>query len=362
MFANLGENIALRIADAGFRRALVVNDRCVGTHRFARIEHRRKHIVLHNQFAAAGLGCRFALRHHGRNTLADKADDAVQDSGVVRVGAFVFVPGARIELCRRVFPGQHGAHAGDRQGGVLANRHDARMRMGRAQQLEMQKSGRRDVQRVARGTVDDGASRGCRYAAAGDTRRLPRPFRSRVRREWHFRSRHSRCIGRCSPSAPKEGLAAAELLEARRRHDQARRTEAAHWKPWACRKACCIGCSSPVSREAASMVGHRPVVGAIGGNQTRVHRLTAVEKHGCRRRNRRRRSVFFTPKHPSSRRNVRRHRPMCRGREVVALSVHQEIRHAGPALSPASSRRGSLRHTLQSHLPAPGGRLPWTSS
>ena len=67
----------------------------------------------------------------------------------------ILVRRGRIELARHVLPGEHGDHAGHRESLVALDRSDARMRMRRAQHLEMKRAIRRDVERVARLAGDD---------------------------------------------------------------------------------------------------------------------------------------------------------------------------------------------------------------
>ena len=118
---NLGESVALRIANARLR-TFVMQDRGARAHRFFGIEHRRQHVIIDNELAAAGFGRRFALRNHSSDTLADEADNPVEECRVVGVGEFDFMSGARIELCRRIFKRQHRAHARHRQRAVLFDR------------------------------------------------------------------------------------------------------------------------------------------------------------------------------------------------------------------------------------------------
>ncbi len=144
------------IVDARLR-SFVVNDRGARLHRCLRIENGGKDLVVDDQPVAARLGRGFAIGHHGGDALTDKTHNPVQYRGVVGIDALVLVPGGRVKLCRRVFISQDRAHARNRQCAVLADRFDPRMRMRRAQQLEMQKPGRCDVHRVAGGAADNGA-------------------------------------------------------------------------------------------------------------------------------------------------------------------------------------------------------------
>ena len=79
-----------------------------------------------------------------------------------------------------------------------------------------------------------------------------------------------------------------------------------HWKAWASRNACCIGCSSPswaspsivvTSRPAARKAGMRQLWTGVPSSQT----VQAPQSPASQ--------PFLTPNQPCSRRKVRRHWP-----------------------------------------------------
>ena len=67
----------------------------------------------------------------------------------------ILVRGRRVELARHVLPGEHGNHARHGHCLIALDRLDARMRMRRAQHVQMQRAVRRNVERVARPSGDD---------------------------------------------------------------------------------------------------------------------------------------------------------------------------------------------------------------
>ncbi len=138
---DLTGNVALRIDDAGLR-TFVVNDRRARPHCLLGIEHRREQFVFDHELAAAGFSRRLGFGNDRRNTLADKADDRVEQGGVVRIAAFMLVSRRRIEFGRRVLKCQHHAHAWNRQRSVFVDRYDACVGVRRAQEFQMQHPGR----------------------------------------------------------------------------------------------------------------------------------------------------------------------------------------------------------------------------
>ena len=71
--------------DAGFRALVVVQQRRAGLHRLLRIEHRRQHLVVDLEPAAAFLGGGFAVGDDGGDPLADEAHDVVEHPRVVGI-------------------------------------------------------------------------------------------------------------------------------------------------------------------------------------------------------------------------------------------------------------------------------------
>ena len=89
-----GDDVALRIENAGFR-ALVVQDRRVRPHRLFGIEDRGQQIVFDAQPAAPLLRRRLAFGHHRGDALADKANHVVEHAGVVGIVVADLVPAGR---------------------------------------------------------------------------------------------------------------------------------------------------------------------------------------------------------------------------------------------------------------------------
>ncbi len=224
MAMDFADDVAPRSADARFR-PLVVKDRCARSHRLVRVEDRREFLVIDDKLAAAGLGRGLALRHHRRDTLADETNHPVQQGGVVRVGSLVFMSSARIKFFRRVFESQDGMHAGHGERSIFVNRPDSRVRVRRTQKLEVQKTFRDDVERIARGTGDDGARRRRGHAAAAGIARLGLLDRGDATNGVFDRA----IAGAAADIALQRPgqILPLRLIETRGRHDHARRAEAA---------------------------------------------------------------------------------------------------------------------------------------
>ncbi len=100
------------------------------------VEHRGKHLVVHHEPPAAFLRGGFAVGDDGGDPLAGKAHDVVEDDGVVGVVAVMLVARGGEAAGRRVLPGEHRNDPGNGERVLLADRQDAGVGMGRAQQLE----------------------------------------------------------------------------------------------------------------------------------------------------------------------------------------------------------------------------------
>ena len=133
----------------------VVQDRRAGLHGDLRIEHRGQKLVLDLEQAAGFFRRGLGLGDAGSDPLADEAHDIVEHIGVVGVDQMILVRRRRVELARHVLPGEHRDHARHGHCLVALDRLDARMRMRRAQHLQMQRAFRRNVERVVRLAGDD---------------------------------------------------------------------------------------------------------------------------------------------------------------------------------------------------------------
>ena len=273
MAVDLGHDISLWVVDAGLR-PLVVEDRRARLHRGFRIEHRRKQFVIDLELAATGFGGCLAFGDHRSDPLADEAHDVIQHGGVIGVAAFILVSRARIELSRRVFPGQNGTHARHRQCGVFADRFDPRMGMRRAQKLKMEEFGRRDVERIFGAAADNGRAGGRRYAAAASA-----PGFGFLDLAHAANGVLDRAITGATANiafqSPGEILPL-RLIQARRRHDQAWRAEAA-LKPLRLQEGLLHRMQLAIRGQAFDR-RDRTVFGAIGGKNATVHRV-AVDQH-----------------------------------------------------------------------------------
>ena len=147
--AELAVNVDVDVVVKG--DAPVVQDGRARRHRRFRIEHGGKQLVVDLEQAAGLFRGGLGLGHDGRDPLPDEADDIVEDVGVVGIDEVVLVGRRAVEPARDILPGEDGDDARHRRGLVALDGFDARMRMRRAQHLEMQHVlHRRHVERVAR--------------------------------------------------------------------------------------------------------------------------------------------------------------------------------------------------------------------
>ena len=148
--------------------AAVVQHRRGGFHRLLRIEHRRQELVVHFDQPARFLGGAFGFGDDRGETLAHEAHDVVENVRVVGVDEVILVQRGGVQPARNVFPGVHAGHTGHGQRLVLADRRDARVRVRRAQDFEVQRAfGRRDVEGVAGRSGDDRRAERVAQARAG---------------------------------------------------------------------------------------------------------------------------------------------------------------------------------------------------
>ena len=147
--------------------ALVVQHRSPRLHRFFGVENGRKNLVLDFETAATFFGGGFSFGDDGDETLADETRDVVEHVRIVGVDAIVFVNRRRIEPARNVLPGKYRNDAGNGQRFGAVDRKDFRVRVRRAQHLEVQQAiHRRDVAGVARVSGDDVARERIGHARA----------------------------------------------------------------------------------------------------------------------------------------------------------------------------------------------------
>ena len=152
--AELAVNVDIDVVAEG-DALLFVQDRRARLHGNFRIEHRGQKLVFDLEQAAGFFRRCLGLGHAGRDPLADEAHDIVEDVGVVGIDQMILVRRRRVELARHVLPGEHGDHARHGHRLVALDGLDARMRMRRAQHLQMQRAFGRNVERVARLAGDD---------------------------------------------------------------------------------------------------------------------------------------------------------------------------------------------------------------
>ena len=92
----------------------------------------------------------FAFSDDGGDALAHKAHHVVEHEGVVGVDEVIFVRRRAVEPARNVLPGEYGYDARNRHGLVADDAADARVRVRRPQDLEMQCTLHDYIERVVR--------------------------------------------------------------------------------------------------------------------------------------------------------------------------------------------------------------------
>ena len=284
--------------------APVVQDGRPRRHGGFRIEYGGKQLVVDLEQAAGRFGSALGFRHDGRDPLPDEADDIVEDVGVVGIDEVILVGSRAVEPAGDVLPSEYGDNAGHRRGLVALDGLDARVRMRRAQHFEMQHVHRRHVERVARVTGYDRlgertarlAPQAC-PATSSSTDLMP-------------------CEGvddaLIAGAAAEVALEHARQVPARRlvegggRHDHAGGAEAAlerlriekrllhGMQPAVLLKPSIVVISRPAARNA----GIRQLWNGVPSSQT----VQAPQSPASQ--------PFLTPKHPCSRRKVRRHWPV----------------------------------------------------
>ncbi len=120
------------------RPALVVQDGGIRRHGGDRIEDGGQDLVGDIKQPAGGLGGSLGLSDDRGDPLADEAHHVVENVGVVWIDQMVLVGRRAVEPAGNVLPGEDLDHARHRHGLVAADGKDARMRMRRAQHLEVQ--------------------------------------------------------------------------------------------------------------------------------------------------------------------------------------------------------------------------------
>jgi len=162
--AELTMNVDIDVVSEG--DALLVQNLSARLHGEFRVEHRGQELVVDLKAPAAFFGGALGLGHDRGHPLTDEAHDIVEHVGVVGIDQMILMRRGGVELARHVLPGEHGDHAGHRESLVALDRLDARMRVWRAQHLEMQRAFRRHVERVARLAGDDRLGEGIAQAPA----------------------------------------------------------------------------------------------------------------------------------------------------------------------------------------------------
>ena len=160
------DDVARRIGDPMGRRLVAVDDRRARCDRLRGIDHRGQDFIIDREPTTAFFGGGLGVGDHGGDLLPDEADDLVEHFGVVRVHPVLLMPRRREQPVRRVLISQHRLHAGNFQRGALVDRNDLRVRMRRAQHLDVQQAFRGDIERVALGAAHHVRAGGRGQAAA----------------------------------------------------------------------------------------------------------------------------------------------------------------------------------------------------
>ena len=273
--AELSVNIDIDVVAIG--DTLVVQDRSVRFHGGFRVEHGRQEFVVDLEPAATFFGRGLGFRHDGGDALAHEARDVVEEVGVVGIDEMVLVRGGRVELARYVLPGEHGDDAGHGQGRIALDRLDARMRMRRAQHLEMQHPLHwRHVERIVRSAGNDRLGVGAPQARAAG---MPGDVLLGVHHAVQ-RIVDGMIAGAAAEIAlePERKVLARLFVEGRRGHDHAGRAEAA-LEGLRVEEGLLHRMKHAVLCEAFNR-SDRASLGAKGGDQAAVKR-NPVEPHGA---------------------------------------------------------------------------------
>ena len=140
--ADLAVDIDIDVAVGG--DPLVVQQRRFRAHRLLRIEHCGQDFVLHLEQPTGRFRRRLGLRDNGGDTLPDEAHHIVEHVGVVGIDEVILVGGRAVEPARHVFPGEDCDDTRHGSCSLASNAENPRMRMRRAQHLEMQQPFHRD--------------------------------------------------------------------------------------------------------------------------------------------------------------------------------------------------------------------------
>ena len=152
----LGDDVALRRSDPRHRRVLVaVHERRARFERRSRIEHGRQNLVVDDQRATALLGGSLALRDDRRDPLPREPHHAIEHERVVGIVLARFVTRGGEGTLRDVHRGQDVDDAAHRPRGRHVDRHHPRVRVRRAQDLQVQQPFDLDVEREARAARDE---------------------------------------------------------------------------------------------------------------------------------------------------------------------------------------------------------------
>ena len=123
---------------------------CAGLHRQDWIEDRRQNLVFHMQSPAAGVGRGLGLRHDGCDPLPDKARNIVEQHHVIGINEMILMERGAEQAFGNIFPSidRYNTRHGQRR--VTVDGNDPRVRMRRAQHLQVQQSINRDIHGIPR--------------------------------------------------------------------------------------------------------------------------------------------------------------------------------------------------------------------
>ena len=233
-------------------------------------------------------------------------------------------------------------HAGNGQRCRLVDRDDPRMRMRRAQQLDVQQALDRGIEGVARRAAHHAAGRRAR-AGCGRRRRRPRRPRYWSCRRARPRSRDSRCSGRDCLSARRRDPAAAPG-SATRRSGSCRRCRSRTETPGRRGTPAASDAGRPSLASPSMVVTAWPSARNAGIRQlcTGSPSSSTVQAPQSPAS-----QPFLTPKWPSSRRKVRRHCP-ARGLSRNVLPLISKV-----MVAPCREFAANLLGEPQRHVLAP---------
>lgn len=132
-----------------------MEDRGIWLHRDQRVENRGQNFVVHPDFPTCGFCSGFAFGDDRNHPLAHKANDVVENIGVVGVDQVILMRGGAEKATRNILPGKNLDNARDGQRRLDVDAADARVGMWRAQHLEVQQVVHRHIHRVTGLSRDD---------------------------------------------------------------------------------------------------------------------------------------------------------------------------------------------------------------